>query len=51
MMHPMANWFLEIGLYLIGIALFSVAGLLLVCWGLWSDRRRILILIPTEPTP
>ena len=36
----MADWFLETGLYLLGVALVPTAGLLLVCWGLWGDRSK-----------
>jgi len=34
----MTDWFLHTGLYLIGIALIQVVGLLLICWGPWRDR-------------
>ena len=40
MICPMADWFLETGLYLLGIALIPAIGLLLVCWGLWGDRSK-----------
>ena len=36
----MADWFLETGLYLLGVALIPGVGLLLVCWGLWGDRSK-----------
>ena len=36
----MADWFLHTGLYLLGVALIPLAGLLLVCWGLWGDRSK-----------
>ena len=36
----MADWFLETGLYLIGVALVPTVGLPLVCWGLWGDRSK-----------
>jgi hypothetical protein len=36
----MLDWLLEIGLYLLGVALIPAIGLLLVCWGLWGDRSK-----------
>ena len=36
----MSDWFLETGLYLLGVALVPAVGLLLVCWGLWGDRSK-----------
>ena len=36
----MLDWFLETGLYLLGVAVVPLLGLLLVCWGLWGDRSR-----------
>ena len=36
----MLDWFLETGLYLLGVALIPLIGLLLVCWGLWGDRSQ-----------
>ena len=36
----MADWFLETGLYLLGVALIPAAGLFLVCRGLWGDRSK-----------
>ena len=36
----MATWFLENGLYLLGVALVPVVGLLLVYWSLWGDRSK-----------
>ena len=36
----MSDWFLETGVYLLGVALVPIAGLLLVCWGLWGDRSK-----------
>ena len=40
MICPMADWFLETGVYLLGVALVPAVGLLLVCWGLWGDRSK-----------
>ena len=39
-MFPMADWFLETGAYLIGVAVVPLVGLMLVCWGLWGDRSK-----------
>ena len=36
----MPTWFLETGLYLLGVAVVPLVGLLLVCWGLWGDRSK-----------
>lgn len=36
----MLDWFLETGIYLLGIAVMPGAGLLLICWGLWGDRSK-----------
>ena len=36
----MATWFLETGLYLLGVALIPAVGLLLVYSGLWGDRSK-----------
>ena len=36
----MVDWFLETGLYLLGVAVVPLVGLLLVCWGLWGDRSK-----------
>ena len=36
----MADWILETGLYLLGVAIIPALGLLLVCWGLWGDRSK-----------
>ena len=36
----MVDWFLETGLYLLGVALIPAVGLLLVAWGLWGDRSK-----------
>ena len=36
----MIAWFLETGLYLLGVALIPVVGLLLICWGLGGDRSK-----------
>jgi hypothetical protein len=36
----MTDWFLETGLYLLGVALIPVTGLLLVCVGIWGDRSK-----------
>ena len=36
----MADWFLETGLYLLGVAVIPGVGLLLACWGLWGDRSK-----------
>ena len=36
----MADWFLETGLYLLGVAVVPVAGVVLVCFGLWGDRSK-----------
>ena len=36
----MANWFLETGLYLLGVAIIPIVGLVLVCRGLWGDRSK-----------
>ena len=36
----MSDWFLETGLYLLGVVLIPGVGLLLVCWGLWGDRSK-----------
>ena len=36
----MPDWFLETGLYLLGVALVPAVGLLLVRWGLWGDRSK-----------
>ena len=38
--HGVADWFLETGLYLLGVAVVPLVGLLLVCWGLWGDRSK-----------
>ena len=38
--HVMADWLFGTGLYLLGVALIPVAGLLLTCWGLWGDRSK-----------
>ena len=35
----MADWFLETGVYLLGVALIPGVGLLLVCSGLWRAQR------------
>ena len=40
MMWGMADWFLETGLFLLGIALIPADGLLFICWGLWGDRSN-----------
>ena len=40
MIHVMVDWFLEIGMYLLGVALIPVVGLALACSGLWGDRSR-----------
>ena len=36
----MSAWFLETGLYLLGVAVVPLVGLALVCWGLWGDRSK-----------
>ena len=36
----MADWFLETGVYLLGVVVVPLVGLLLVCWGLWGDRSK-----------
>jgi hypothetical protein len=36
----MSAWFLETGIYLLGLALIPAVGLLLVAWGLWGDRSK-----------
>ena len=36
----MSAWFLETGLYLLGVAVVPLVGLLLVVWGLWGDRSK-----------
>ena len=36
----MTDWFLETGVYLLGVALVPLVGLLLVCFGLWGDRSK-----------
>ena len=36
----MADWFLETGLYLLGVAVVLLVGLLLICSGLWGDRSK-----------
>ena len=36
----MSDWFLETGLYLLGIALIPIVGVVLVCWGLWGARSK-----------
>ena len=33
-MHVMVDWFLQTGVYLLGVALIPAVGLLLVSWGL-----------------
>ena len=49
----MATWFLETGLYLLGVVLVPAVGLLLVCWGLWGYRimRRMPLCTPRSPKP
>ena len=36
----MSDWFLETGLYLLGVAMIPLVGIALVCWGLWGDRSK-----------
>ena len=36
----MVDWLLETGLYLLGVAVVPLVGLLLVCFGLWGDRSK-----------
>ena len=36
----MANWFLNIGIYLISFGLIFLAGLALTYWGLWGNRSK-----------
>jgi hypothetical protein len=36
----MLDWFLETGIYLLGIVLIPVIGLLLLCWGVRGDRSK-----------
>ena len=36
----MADWFLHTGVYLLGIALIPVVGVLLIAWGVWGDRSK-----------
>ena len=36
----MSAWFLETGLYLLGVAVVPLVGLLLVCFGLWGGRSK-----------
>ena len=38
--HAMADWSLEAGLYLLGVAVVPPLRLLLVCWWLWGDRGK-----------
>ena len=36
----MRAWLLDPGLYLLGVALVPLVGLLLICWGLWGGRSK-----------
>ena len=36
----MADWFLETGLYLLGVVVVPLVGVLLVYSGLWGDRSK-----------
>ena len=36
----MANWFPEIRLHLLGIAMIPLVGVVLIRWGLWGERSR-----------
>jgi hypothetical protein len=41
MIKPMIDWLLETGfIYLLGVALIALVGLLLACWGVWGDRSK-----------
>ena len=36
----MVDWFIELGVYLLGVALAPIVGLLLIGFGLWGDRSK-----------
>ena len=36
----MSDWLLETGVYLLGVAVVPLVGVLLLCWGLWGDRSK-----------
>ena len=36
----MPDWFLESGVYLLGLVVVVLVGPLLICWGLWCDRSK-----------
>ena len=40
MIGIMLDWFLETGVYVLGIILTPAVGLALLCWGLWGDRSK-----------
>ena len=36
----MIDWFFEIGMYLIGLSLIFLIGVIGILWGLWGDRSK-----------